>query len=145
MGLPYVILNTSGNRTFTVDTDTYFYAPIAYVNDSPPILGAFPGSPSEAATYFFDPAQIGAHDCFIDIDGTRYSIGPAYLAGPVTTAPMPDGGGTHYIVLAAFMRPQPPGSHTVSMGATFDGAAVVAAYGAPVQFVITYEVIVAGS
>lgn len=144
-GLPYQILNTSGDRIFTVGAGTYFYVPIAYISDSPPILGDFPDSADEAKRYFVDPAQIGAHDSFIDVDGTRYAIGPAYLAGPVTTAPLPDGGGTHYMVLAAFMRPLPPGPHTVSMGATFDGAAVLAAYGAPVQFVITYEVIVTGS
>jgi hypothetical protein len=139
-GLPYQILNTSGDNTFMVQSDTYFYIPIAFVNDSPPILGNFPNSADEAKLYFFDPAQIGAHDCFIDVDGTRYAIGPAYLAGPVTTAPLPDGGGTHYMVLAAFMRPLPPGNHTVSMGATFDGAAVLEAYGEPAEFVVTYEV-----
>lgn len=31
-----------------------------------------------------------------------------------------------------------------NMGATFDGAAVLDAYGGPVEFVITYEVIVTG-
>lgn len=143
-GLPYQILNTSGDRIFNVKPGTYFYVPLAYIDDSPPILGAFPGSPGEAAAYVFSPAQLGAHDCFIDIDGTRYAIGPAYLAGPVTTAPLPDGGGTHYLVLAAFLRPLPPGGHTVTMGATFDGAMVLAAYGGPWQFVITYEVNVTG-
>jgi hypothetical protein len=141
-GLPYQILNTSGDRTFTVVSNTYFYIPIAFVDDSPPILGDFPNSPDEAKLYFFDPAQVGAHDSFIDVDGTRYAIGPAYLAGPVTTEPLPTGGGTHYMVLAAFMHPLPPGIHLVSMGATFDGAAILEAYGGPVEFVVTYEVIV---
>ncbi|NCC34430.1 MAG: hypothetical protein EOM24_20810 [Chloroflexia bacterium] len=117
---------------------------MSLIDDSPPILGDFPDNPDEAKLYFVDPAQIGAHDGFIDVDGTRYAIGPDYLAGPVTTAPLPTGGGTHYMVLAAFMRPLPVGAHTVSMGITFDGAVVLEAYGGPVEFVITYEVIVTG-
>jgi hypothetical protein len=144
-GLPYQILNTIGDRIFMVKAGTYFYVPIAYISDSPPILGDFPVNADEAKRYFVDPTQIGAHDSFINVNGTQYAIGPDYLAGPVTTAPLPDGGGTHYMVLAAFMPPLPPGSHTVSLGATFDGAAVVKAYNGPVQFVMTYEVHVTDS
>lgn len=140
-GLPYQVLNAS-HRSFTVPAGTFFYAPIAYPDDSPPIIGAFPASASEVAAYFFGRDQLGGRDCFIEIDGVRYTLGPEYLSGPVTTDPLPDGGGTHYLTLAAFMQPLAPGAHTVSIGSSFDGDAVLAVFGGPVISVATYSVTV---
>jgi hypothetical protein len=140
-GLPYQVLNAS-HRSFTVPAGTFFYAPIAYPDDSPPIIGAFPTSASEAAAYFFGRAQLGGHDCFIEIDGIRYALGPEYLSGPVTTDPLPDGGGTRYLTLAAFMQPLSRGEHTVSIGSSFNGDAVLAVFGGPLTAVATYSVIV---
>lgn len=139
-GLPYEILSTSGSTAFTVAPGTFFYVPIVYVSDSPPIIGTFPDTASGAEAYFFGATQVGGHDCFIEVDGVRYELGAAYLAGPITTDPLPDGGGTHYMVLAAFMYPLPPGAHTVVIGGTFDGEALVKAYGEPVEFTITYTI-----
>lgn len=141
-GLPYQVLNATPGRAFIVPAGTFFYAPIAYPDDSPPIIGAFPASASEAAAYFFGPGQLGGHDCFIEIDGARYTLGPDYLSGPIVTAPLPDGGGTHYLVLGAFVRPLARGEHTVRIGSAFDGLAVQQVFGGQLAFVATYSVTV---
>lgn len=141
-GLPYVILNATPGRVFSAPAGTSFYVPVAYADDSPPIVGAFPASASATAAYFFGRDQLGAHDCYIEVDGLRYGLGPAYLSGPVTTDPLPDGGGTHYLTLAAFLAPLAPGDHSVSIGGTFDGDAVIQVYGAPVTGASTYIVVV---
>jgi hypothetical protein len=140
--LPYQSLNNEGGGAYVVPADRYFYVPVAYADDSPPILGAFPADRSATAAYFFGKDQLGAHDCFITVDGIREGIGAEYLVGPVTTDPLPDGGGTHYLTLAAFLRPLPRGMHTVVIGSAFDGAAVVQMFGAPLQGETTYTVVV---
>ena len=61
----------------------------------------------------------------IIVDGKSTSIGPDYTAGPVLTAPLLDGGGTHFISIGAFLTPLSVGKHTVSFKATFAGDAFV--------------------
>lgn len=139
--LPYEVLNAI-DRAMTVPSGRYFYVPIAYADDSPPIIGSFPTHVSEAEAYFFGRAQLGAHDCFIELDGIRYTLGPMYLSGPQTTDPLPDGGGTHILTLGAFLRPLPRGQHTVSVGSSFDGDAILPVFGGPVTYVATYIVTV---
>ena len=57
----------------------------------------------------------------------RPPVGSEYVAGPVTTAPRPDGKGTHMITLGAFMEPLMPGKHIVSISGGVFGAGVQAA------------------
>jgi hypothetical protein len=141
-GLPFTILNTGGDRRFVVAPGTYFYIPIGFVDDSPPIIGAFPADASGAQAYFFGPTQLGGHDFSITIDGVVHPLGPAYLAGPVTTDPLLDGGGTHYMAIAAFMAPLAVGAHEVTLQGEFSGDAVVALFGGVYPITITYTVIV---
>jgi hypothetical protein len=51
-------------------------------------------------------------------------LGAAYLAGPVTTAPLPDGGGTHILTVGAFLSPLSPGQYTVSISGGAFGAGI---------------------
>ena len=67
-------------------------------------------------------------------------LGPDYVAGAITK-PLPDGGGTGYIAIAAFLTPLSKGTHTVSISGAFDGAAFDP-FGGGFGFEITYTVIV---
>ena len=94
-------------------------------------------------SYFFDPSQVGGRDFAITIDGHPTPIGPSYLAGPITTAPLQDGGGTHIITLGAFVHPLAPGSHTIAISGGVFGSEIPQAY--PFSFLeqdITYTVTV---
>ena len=79
----------------------------------------------------FDSAQIGAQALEITVDGQTTPIGSAYLAGPVTTAPLLDGGGTDFIEPGAFLHPLTPGTHTVFISGGLFGDLVTAALGVP--------------
>jgi hypothetical protein len=114
---------------FTVKPGTMFYVPIANLDDSPPVVGSYPTTAKEARVYFFDPTQGGGKDISVTIDGTKTPLGPAYVAGPVTTEPLLDGGGTHMVTLGAFLTPLTPGSHSVRIRATQSSPAIRAAYG----------------
>jgi hypothetical protein len=141
---PFQILyvnRPTGTNTFSVFPGTMFFLPVAYSDDSPPILGDFPTSASAVGNYFFSRAQLGGHDLAIIVDGKVTPIGPAYAAGPVLTPGLLDGGGSHFTQLGALLTPLPPGTHTVTIRGTFDGAAW-APYGGGFSFEITYTVIV---
>lgn len=103
----------TGRGNFTVKSGTQFFVPLWNADDSPPVVGSFPKTPAGAKAYFFDPKQVGARDFQIIVDGTVTPIDSRYVAGPVTTPPLLDGGGTHMITLGAFLSPLTPGSHTV--------------------------------
>jgi hypothetical protein len=103
-----------------------FYVPIYSTDDSPPIVGNFPADLNDRAAleaYVFGPDQIGVDLLQIIVDGEVTNLRPAYVVG-VTTPPLPDGGGTHYIVPAAFLGPLSPGIHTVVFRSHFSGAAI---------------------
>jgi hypothetical protein len=96
--------------------------PLIGVDDSPPFpsnLLTFPTTPEEALHFFFD--VLGAQNCVITVDGRSTAVGPEFLAGPVTTQPLPDGGGTHIISLAVFLTPMSVGLHTVSFSGQLEG------------------------
>lgn len=139
------IVVTAGN-SFTVGSGTPFFVAIYYADDSPPVIGTFPTSASGAAAYIFGQSQIGLEDVTIIVDGQSTSIDPSYVAGPVLTAPLLDGGGTHFISVGAFLTPLSVGTHTVAFKATLSGAAFVAATGLSFETaVFTYQVkVVAG-
>jgi hypothetical protein len=133
----------SGSNTFPVNEGTMFFVPLFGVDDSPPIIGSFPtSSGSDAQVYIFDDAQVGADSVQIEVDGLVTSIGQEYVAGPVVTPPLLDGGGTHIIQVGAFLTPFSPGTHNVTIRGNFDGKAYVAAVGNPLSFEFTYTVIV---
>jgi hypothetical protein len=129
----------TGTNTFTVKAGTMFFVPVAFIDDSPPILGDFPTDASEVEDYVFSEEQLGAHDLAIVVDGQATSIGPEYVAGPVFALDLLDGGGAHYIQIGAFLSPLSKGKHTVTIRGTFDGAALG---GFSDSFEISYTVIV---
>lgn len=116
----YIPTPTSTSNSFTVNSDTLFYVPLSSVNDSPPILGTFPSDASQSAFYFFDKSQLGGRDFTITVDGKSTPIGAEYLAGPVMTEKLPNGG-MNSIVLGAFLSPFSVGTHTVEIKTQFDG------------------------
>jgi hypothetical protein len=109
----------TGSSTFTVRPGTGFVVPMANADDSPPFPQPYPASREDAIPYFFGKAQYGGRGWEISVDGNRTPIGSGYLAGPVTTPPLPDGGGPHMITLGAFLHPLGPGTHTVTVNGGF--------------------------
>jgi hypothetical protein len=109
------------------------------VDDSPPFpfpsFGTiFPTTARAALDFFFNPDQMGAQNCVITVDCRSSAVGPEFLAGPVTTQPLPDGGGTHIIFLAVFLTPMSVGLHTVSISGQFEG--VFACFGVDDTYVV---------
>jgi len=114
-------LSVTGSNFFNVPEGKMFYVPIAIADDSPTVIGTFPTSSSMAASYWFDSSQLGGSQSIV-VDGNTTSIGASYLVGPITTQPLPDGGGTHIITIGVFLTPLSKGTHTVEVKARFDGA-----------------------
>jgi hypothetical protein len=143
--LPFRVLFTpvGGNfNTFTVRPGTMFYVPLLSIDDSPRIVGNFPGDLNDRAAleaYVFGPDQIGVDLLQIVVDGKVTNLGPAYVVG-VTTPPLPDGGGTHYIAPAAVLGPLSRGIHTVVIRNHASGAAIGGPPGS--GFVGTYTILV---
>jgi hypothetical protein len=143
--IPFQVLFTPPNgnsNTFTVAPGTMFYVPLLSIDDSPPIVGNFPPDLNDRAAlvaYVFGLDQIGVDLLQVIVDGKVTNLGPEYVVG-VTTPPLPDGGGTHYIVPAAVLGPLSPGTHTVAIRNHVSGAAVGGPPG--FGFVGTYTVIV---
>lgn len=129
--------------TFTVKQGTYLYVPLLYMDDSPPIVGDFPNNVKdqrEDANYIFNPDEVGG-SFEINVDGKSTRIGPEYVAG-AKTQPLPDGGGTHVVAVAAFIQPLLKGKHKITCNIAAEGDAWVDAFGGPSQETLTYEVIV---
>jgi hypothetical protein len=137
-------LRITGSSTFTVPPGTKFFVPMFNADDSPPLPpGPYPESPAEAVPYVFDRDHYGASGWEITVDGQSTPIGAEYLAGPVTTPELPDGGGTHMITLGAFLHPLTPGTHTVTVSGGLFGNAIRQLLG--LAFIVdefTYTVIV---
>jgi hypothetical protein len=117
----------------TVAPGTFLYVPVFFADDSPPVNPAsFPASLDNQqanADYLLSAIEAftGLDDVvatFIEIDGDLTVLDANYVSG-VTTAPLGDGGGTHYIVSAAFVNPLKPGEHTLRIGAVLaDGTLI---------------------
>ena len=140
--IPFQVLYVSPTNTFTVTAGTMFFVPVAFTDDSPPILGDFPEDEDDVEEYVFSEEQLGAHDLEIVVDGRVTSIGPEYVAGPVFAPGLLDGGGSNFIQIGAFLTPLSKGTHTVTIRGIFDGDVVLAAFGGPFSFEDTYTVIV---
>jgi hypothetical protein len=121
----------SGRNSFTVTPGTSFYLPIDGADDSPPVLGVWPTDRRTARFYFFDPSQIGAKDFEVIVDGHRTVVGPSYLARPIETAPLQDGGGTHILTLGVFLSPMSVGTHSVTIRGGYYGALIDSTIGVP--------------
>jgi hypothetical protein len=87
-------------------------------------------------------ARNSGGDFSIVVDNVSTCIGPGYLVGPITTPPLPDGGGTRYMVLAVFLGPLTKGDHAVTINTHLSGNAIIALFGTSVDFTTTYTVIV---
>jgi hypothetical protein len=141
--IPFQILYLSNTNTFTVPAGTRFFVPVFFVDDSPPVLGNFPDDADDIADYVFGADQLGGHDIQIVVDGKATTLGPAYLGSAyVGGTGLLDGGGHNFIQLGAFLTALPPGEHTVSFIAKFDGAAIVGLSGSGITFEASYTVIV---
>jgi hypothetical protein len=141
---PFEILHVGGNpaNTFVTYAGTMFYVPLYSVDDSPPILGTFPKDRDDAADYFLNAEQLGAKDWTIIIDGHSTPVGTEFFAGPASTPPLLDGGGTHMLILGVFLTPLTLGEHTIRIHGELTGAAVIKAYGGPFTEDISYSVTV---
>lgn len=118
----------SGGNSLTVRPGTMFYVPLQNATNSPPITGTWPENERQARRHFFDESQLGAKGFKIVIDGRATSVGPNYLAGPVRTPPLGDGGGDEIITLGVFVGALSPGTHTVQISGRLAGADLRSAY-----------------
>lgn len=138
---PFQILYTSDTNTFTVKAGTPLFVPVAWFDDSPPVIGDFPDDEDDIAGYVFGRHQIGCHEMQIVVDGKTTTLGAEYAAG--THVPnLLDGGGSNLIQLGAFLTPLSVGKHTVTIRGTFAGDAVVDFFGKTLSFENTYTVTV---
>jgi len=144
------MLYTTATNTFYASQGTFFYVPILTPDDSPPILGTFPNINDRNAVvnYFYSAQQLGLQYAIITIDGQAFSLDERYIAA-VRVPPLPDGGGTGYLPVAAFVKPLKKGTHTVEISGNVTGAAVppwceAVGFSCPdgFSFSITYTVVV---
>jgi hypothetical protein len=131
----------TGTGTFTVRPGTFFFIPLFSFNDSPPIIGNFPTNSLQVRDYIFGATQIGAEDIEIEVDGQVTDLGPSYLSNLIDTPGLPNGG-SHTILMGAFLTPLPKGTHTVKIRETFAGDAIVGFFGTTFFFEDVYTVIV---
>lgn len=123
-------MTVTGESHFTVRAGALFYVPIFNIDDSPPVLGDFPADEAGAHDYFFGADQMGGSFELI-VDGEI--VGPdalePYLAGPVVTEPLLNGGGTHIITLGVFLAPMSAGEHTVQIRGVASGLGLQETFG----------------
>jgi hypothetical protein len=105
------------------------YVPVFNADDSPPVVGVFPSNPVQAKSYAFGPSELGSRGMSIRIDSHPVNLGPAYVVGPVTTPPLLDGGGTHFLTIGAFLAPMTPGTHVIRIRGGYFGRGIKATYG----------------
>ena len=109
----------------TVKSGTMFYLPIFFADDSPPVAPDFPTDIDDEdaiADFLYNTAGVEAF--VVQVDREITILDDDYIRG-VKTKPLPDGGGTHYIVAAAFLTPLSPGKHSVGIGGVINGESVV--------------------
>ena len=130
---------STGTNTFTVSTTTMFFVPLAFVDNSPPILGDFPTDPSQAGNYVFGHRELGGRHLQIVVDGRTTTLGRDYVAGPVDAPGLLDGGGSHFIQIGAFLAPLSQGTHTVKIKGVFDGDAIGGVYTVDITYTVIVE------
>ena len=128
-------------NSFTVSPGTHLFVPISSIDNSPPIIGNFPSDQNQAQNYVVSQEQLGAR-FEITVDGVTTSIRPSYVAGPVYTPGLLNGG-SYFMQVGVFLTPLSPGEHTITCRAFYGGNAVTALTGGvPVAFEFTYTVTV---
>ncbi len=111
----------------TVKSDTTFYLPIYFSDDSGGAALGFPTDlDDEDANADFLYSTAGVEAFVVQVDDKITVLDDDFVTG-VKTKPLPDGtpAGTHYIVAAAFLRPLEPGKHTVGIGGVIADKPVV--------------------
>lgn len=116
---PFQILYSSPTAPspFRVGQGTILYVPVAYNDDSLPVIGDFPAdieNRRQLLKYWYSPQQWGSVYMEIVVDGKTTPLGPRYLSGVHFTQPLPDGA-LNYMTPAAFVGPLRPGAHTVEI------------------------------
>lgn len=132
----------SGPHHFEVQQGTYFYVPVLYVDDSPPVIGHFPDISIRAGlqNYVYSQNQVGVVFAMIEVDGWHYLLTKNYLVG-VDVPPLPDGGGTRYATVAAFLKPLTVGTHTIEVEALATGRDLIPWCGIVSEFLICKDAI----
>jgi len=122
---PFKLLVTCGDPpyNFEVKEGTMFYVPVFMLDDSPPVIGSFPDvrDKLDLNSYVYSPNQVGTVFGMISVDGWHYLLSKNYLAGVDVWPPLPDGGGTRYATVAAFLKPLGKGWHTIEISAMLAG------------------------
>jgi hypothetical protein len=116
---PFQILYSSASSPdpFRVGQGTILYVPVAYNDDSQPVIGDFPRNVEnrlELLRYWYSQRQWGSVYVDIVVDGKVYPLGARYLAGVRFASPLPDGA-RQYMTPAAFVGPLARGAHTVEI------------------------------
>ena len=121
----FKILVTCGDPpyNFEVKEGTMFYVPVFMLDDSPPVIGSFPDvrDKLDLNSYIYSPNQVGTVFGMITVDGWHYLLNKNYLTGVDVWPPLPDGGGTRYATVAAFLKPLGKGWHTIEISAMLAG------------------------
>lgn len=112
-------------NTFNVPQATWLYVPVIFADDSPPIIGNFPDVNDRNAlvNYVYSHKELGVIYTNITVDGKVIPLNEDYLVG-VKVAPLPDGGGTQYLTVAAILTPFKIGQHTVEISSLVTGIAL---------------------
>lgn len=116
---PFQILyNRAGApETFRVGQGTVLYVPVAYNDDSVPVIGNFPRNVEnrrELLRYWYSQREFGTVYTDIVVDGKVHSLGAPYLVGIRFDQALPDGA-KQYMTPAAFVGPLKVGDHTVEI------------------------------
>ena len=111
----------SGDTTFHIPAGTFLYIPVVYSDDVDAALWPYPdvNDAKAVSDYYFDPNQLGAEFIRVVVDGKVTELGPKYAVGAVTPG-LPTGG-NNYTVVALFLTPLSPGTHTVAIPDRFTG------------------------
>ena len=122
---PFKILVFCGKPpyNFEVKDGTMFYVPVFSLDDSPPVIGNFPEVKDklDLNSYVYSMNQVGIVYGMISVDGWHYLLNKNHLTGVDVWPPLPDGGGTRYAVVAAFLKPLGLGLHTIEISAMMAG------------------------
>jgi hypothetical protein len=110
---------------FRVGQGVILYVPVAYNDDSIPVIGNFPRNVEnrrELLRYWYSQREWGSVYVDIVVDGKVYPLGARYLSGIKFDQPLPDGA-MQYMTPAAFVGPLSVGTHTVEIRAKATGDA----------------------
>lgn len=124
---------------FTVSSKDHIFLPLLFVSNASPNIGAFPAPPNQGSNYIFSQEQFGAK-FQIQVDNKLANdIGSSYVAGPVYTPGLLNGG-SQSIQVGVFLTPLSKGEHTITCRGTLSGKAFVDFAGEPLAFEFTYKV-----